>query len=352
MTTQASTISNMQENAPRSSRAEVLFQFLVLGLLLLFLVNYKGTVGINKIRQTLASGHLSVPAIQQGDNSLTAAFRDGATYLKIVWPALLFGVLISAAVSTSLSRTPLHALFGRGAVRDQVTGALAGTPLMLCSCCAAPIFPAIYQRTRRVAPALAVVLAAPVLNPVALTLSFILFPWRIAGARLAMGLVLVLAGSAFVAAITRSSRLGIDIAGEKESGPGLGLWSSYAKSLASITLRTVPLVVAGIFMSMWVMRRLPLNSLGSTAGAHAFGIAIVALVAVLVTLPSLFEIPLALSILALGGPVGAAAAMLFAGPAINLSSLFVIGRHSGWKVAVTLAGLVWGIAAAGGLLLR
>jgi len=60
-------------------------------------------------------------------------------------------------------------------------------------------------------------------------------------------------------------------------------------------------------------------------------------------LPSLFEIPLALSMLAVGGPAGGAAALLFAGPATNLPSLIVIGRYSSWKVAASLAVLVWGI---------
>jgi len=81
-------------------------------------------------------------------------------------------------------------------------------------------------------------------------------------------------------------------------------------------------------------------------------VAIIALFAVMLTLPSLFEIPLALLMLSAGGPAGGAAALLFAGPAINLPSLLVIGRYSSWKVAAGLAVLVWGIALTGGLLLR
>jgi hypothetical protein len=100
---------------------------------------------------------------------------------------------------------------------------------------------------------------------------------------------------------------------------------------------------------MWIMGRLPLTGAASTHGILA--IAAVALFAVLLTLPTLFEIPLALSVLAAGGPAGAAAALLFAGPAINLPSLLVIGRYTSWNVALTLALLVWGIAAGGGFLL-
>jgi uncharacterized protein len=97
------------------------------------------------------------------------------------------------------------------------------------------------------------------------------------------------------------------------------------------------------------MGRLPLP--GAVSSLRIVTIVTVALFGVLLTLPSLFEIPLTLSVLAAGGPAGAAAALLFAGPAINLPSLLVIGRYGGWKMAAILGLLIWGIAAAGGLLL-
>ena len=331
-----------------------LFQFLVIGLLVLLLINYKGKAGFSKIQHTQATGSIALPALLvENKQGQASAFSDAVAYLKIVWPALLFGVLISAAVRTSLSRTPLCAVFGRGSVRDQLTGAAAGAPLMLCSCCVAPIFPAVYERTHKLAPALALTLAAPSLNPVALTLTFILFPWRIAGARLIMALILVLIGSAVVAKIARRPRVTSHRVEEQPAATWLSLLASYGNSLAYVAVRTVPLVLVGIWASMWVMRRLPLSlSSIATSGAHITAIAIIATIALLLTLPSLFEIPLALSILAAGGPVGGAAAVLFAGPAINIPSLLVIGRHSSWKLAVALAMLVWAIAAIGGFLLH
>src|SRR5579864_5282781 len=134
-----------------SGRAQVMFQILVLVLLLVLLVNYKGAAGLSKIRQVRATGRLHLAGLQVGgDFAGTSSVSNAIAYLKIVWPALVFGILISAAVRTSLSRTPLHRIFGGNTVRDQVAAALAGAPLMLCSCCVAPIFPAVYQRTRKV----------------------------------------------------------------------------------------------------------------------------------------------------------------------------------------------------------
>jgi hypothetical protein len=70
------------------------------------------------------------------------------------------------------------------------------------------------------------------------------------------------------------------------------------------------------------------------------GIVVIALVALFVlplALPSFFEIPLALSILAAGAPLGAAAAVLFAGPIVNLPSLLAVVPYVGWKVSALLA---------------
>jgi uncharacterized protein len=335
------------------SRAQIIFQMLVLCLLLVLLIDYKGVAGLNKVRQTLTAGRPSVPALPIGVRAASlTAFRDAVGYLKIVWPALVFGVLISAALRTSLSRTPLRRLFSGSRVRDQLAGAVAGAPLMLCSCCVAPIFPAVYQRTQKLGPALALTLASPSLNPAALTLSFLLFPLRIAGARVAMALIMVLLGSAVVAKITRDSTLAPTLEkDEPQNSTWRGLLTSYANSIVHLSMRIVPLILLGIWVSMWIMRRLP-PQLGAATGVHVLAVAMIALVATILTLPSLFEIPLALSMLAVGGPAGGAAALLFAGPATNLASLLVIGRYSSWRVAASLALLVWGIALAGGLFLR
>jgi uncharacterized membrane protein YraQ (UPF0718 family) len=74
------------------------------------------------------------------------------------------------------------------------------------------------------------------------------------------------------------------------------------------------------------------------------------LIAVPIALPTFFEVPLALALLSAGAPAGAAVALLFAGPAVNLPSLFTVGRSAGWKVAAGLALMVWVVAMAGALL--
>ena len=78
---------------------------------------------------------------------------------------------------------------------------------------------------------------------------------------------------------------------------------------------------------------------------------VVATGALLLTLPTFFEIPITLSLLAAGAPTGIALAVLIADPSINLASLLVIARYSHWRVAALTAAAVWVVAVAGGFLI-
>jgi uncharacterized membrane protein YraQ (UPF0718 family) len=75
-------------------------------------------------------------------------------------------------------------------------------------------------------------------------------------------------------------------------------------------------------------------------GAQVVAILLVALVGVLVALPTFAEIPLGLGLLAAGALAGAAAALLIGGPAINLASLFALGKTASTRIAVLVGGMV------------
>ncbi|MGH9859642.1 MAG: permease [Candidatus Acidiferrales bacterium] len=339
--------------SPRSRRA--LISVLLLAALVAGLVGYKSYGGLKRIGELRASGSLRLSPEALARPSGSEVIATGAqtlAYLNIVWPALLFGVLISAGVHTMVTPQQLAAWFGQGVVKPQLSAAAAGAPLMLCSCCVAPMFPAVYRGSRRLGPSLAFTLASPSLNPVALLLSFLIFPLEIAGARLIMAIVLVVIVSALVAKVAGPVPVRAPMGGESpQSGDRFrDVLRAYVRSFGHITVRTVPWIIMGIWVSMLVANRIPLDTFAS-GGPKVLIVMLVAAGALLLTLPTLFEIPLALSLLAVGAPPGAALAVLVAGPAINLASLLVIARHSHWKVAVLIAAAVWSTAIAGGLLI-
>jgi uncharacterized membrane protein YraQ (UPF0718 family) len=352
----------MAENTPVVSSAvssrfnpRVILSILLLIGLLAGLIGYKANGGLKRFNQLRATGALPIhtEALHRPTGSgLVATGAQTLAYLNIVWPALLFGVLISAAVHAAISPRRLAALFGQGLVKPQLAAAAAGAPLMLCSCCVAPMFPAVYRRSQRLGPSLAFTLAAPALNPAALTFSFLLFPLAIAGTRLAMAVVLVVLASALVARIAGPVQVRTAAMEDfAETGDGVGdFFQAYFRSLWYITVRTVPWILLGIWVSMIIANRIPIQTLAS-GGPKVLVLLIVATGALLLTLPTFFEIPIALSLLAAGAPAGIALAVLIAGPAVNLASLLVIARYSHWKVAVLTAAAVWVAAVAGGLLI-
>jgi uncharacterized protein len=308
------------------------------------------------VAQTLASGQLAPRSGPLALDALGWAGRplvETANYLAIVWQALAVSVVLAAAVRTLVSPVRLVRLLGdRGTVREQIAAGLLGTPLMLCSCCIAPVFTTVYGRSRRLGPSLGIMLASPALNPASLILTFALFSRGTALARLGMAVVAVFVATALVG---RAFRGDPGSGGEAASNPVDGVLDSpgatlraFGRSVGHVAARTLPLVLIGVVASVVLARAVPLGALAGHAG-RAVSVALVALVAVPLALPTFFEIPLALALLAAGAPAGAAAALLFAGPAINLPSLLTVARTSSWRVAAALAATVWVIALIGGL---
>jgi uncharacterized membrane protein YraQ (UPF0718 family) len=112
-----------------------------------------------------------------------------------------------------------------------------------------------------------------------------------------------------------------------------------------MTAMTVPLLAVGVGISAMLLPYVP--ELGR--GGAVVAVAAVALVGVLVALPTFVEIPLAIALLEVGAPLGAVIAFVVAGPIVNLPSLFVLARETRPRVAVALAVGVWIAATAAGL---
>lgn len=99
---------------------------------------------------------------------------------------------------------------------------------------------------------------------------------------------------------------------------------------------------------MIIAQMIPVRTFDSTA-AKLLAVIVVAAIAVPLALPTFFEIPLALILLGSGAPIGAAVALLIAGPSVNLPSLLTITRSTNWKVAALVAASVWTLAVASGV---
>ena len=314
------------------------------------LIAYKSSAALALIGKVSATGVFTargnvVPQVGASDAGVLTRTLN---YFLVIWPALLFGILISAAVSTFVSPRWLERLLGKRSLRSQAIAGLAGAPLMLCSCCVAPIFTSVYERSARLGPSLALMLAAPALNPAALILTFMLFDYKVGMVRL----------GAAMAAVLFTGMIADKLLGRTSASCDKDDWQAEARptdfvhflrACARVAVRLVPVIIIGVLLSMVIAQFVPAGAYNSNV-AKFLAIMVVAAIAVPLALPTFFEIPLALILPGSGAPVGAAIALLIAGPSVNLPSLFTITRSTNWKVAAVVAASIWALAVASGIL--
>ncbi len=316
------------------------------------LVGYKASSALGAYAKARASGAMAPKSPLFLGRGLPAAARpliDAANYLGWVLIALLFGLLLGAAVKALLPRSLLGGALGENALRAQLTAALLGSALMLCSCCSAPVFEGLYQRTRRLGPALGMMIASPALNPAALALTFLLFPARLAVVRLlgALALVVVVAGALGRTRAAASEAAASSCALDRDQASLRDVGRDFLAALRDAAFRTLPAILIGVVISAALAGLLPLGSLPKADGGPLALVAAAAL-AVPIAMPTFAEIPLGLALLGAGAPASVVAAVLIAGPAINLPSLLTVARAVSPRAALAAGLAVFVVACLAG----
>lgn len=124
---------------------------------------------------------------------------------------------------------------------------------------------------------------------------------------------------------------------------------TFVASCVHVFVRTVPLLVFGVLGGVLIADYLAVTRMARW-DSQFLAVALTAAIAVPVPLPTFFEIPLAMTLIAAGAPTGLAAVVLSAGPAINLPSLLTIAQEADWRASVLCGVMVWLLAIAGGML--
>jgi len=345
----AEQIEDERESTPATPR-RILYFLLPLLLIVGALIAYKSSAAVTVIGKVSATGVFKPRAnvIPNVGPSAAGVFTRTLNYFLVIWPALLFGILISGAVSTFVPSRWLARLLEKRSLRSQAIAGLAGAPLMLCSCCVAPIFTGVYERSARLGPSLGLMIAAPALNPAALILTFMLFDYKVGMVRL----------GASIAAVLFTGLIADRLLGETKVHCNSDSWQAEARpadflhflrACIRVAIRLLPVIIIGVLFSMIIAQMISVRAFDSTA-ARILAVLVVAAVSVPLALPTFFEIPLALILLASGAPLGAAVALLIAGPAVNLPSLFTIMRSTNWRVAGVVAVSIWTLAVGAGIL--
>src|SRR5437016_11484258 len=269
-----------RSEAPPTTVRGILYFVLPVLVIVGALIAYKGSTALGVIGKVSATGVITprgnvIPRVGASDAGVLTRTLN---YFLVIWPALLFGILISAAVSTFVSPQWLSRLLGRRSLRSQVFAGLAGAPLMLCSCCVAPIFTGVYERSARLGPSLGLMLAAPALNPAALILTFMLFDYKVGLVRLGAGITAVLFTGMIADKVLGKTEVHCDVDDWPTEGRPADFFH-FLRSCARVATRLLPVIIIGVVVSMIIAQMIPSHTFASP-GAKILSVAVVAAVAV------------------------------------------------------------------------
>ena len=271
----------------------------------------------------------------------TGAWEFTLAYTDSVWKALVVGLLIAAAIDTLLPRQWIRrVLSGRNPVGGAAIAGAASMPSMMCTCCASPVAVSLSRRGVPVSSVVAYWLGNPVLNPAVLVFLALVGPWQWVATRLAVGIVLVLGAAALAARLVPARTADPAVAvpagddrGEERPSPG-----RFLRSLARFSLTLVPEYLGLVFLVGVAAHLLSWDASWVTGGG--LGLVALAAVALLMVIPTGGEIPVLLTLAAVGASPWVLGLVLLALPAVSLPSLLMVGRSLTWRVTAASAGAV------------
>ncbi len=255
--------------------------------------------------------------------SLTAGIDFARAYFLSIWPALVAGLFIGAAVTVLVPRIwVVRALAGHGRA-STLRGGLLSVPTMMCTCCTAPVAVGLRKRGASVGASVAFWLGNPALNPAVLAFSFFVLGWQWTVLRAAAGVLLVL--GVVPSRVPARASLG-QRSPSRLRRPARWLPVSFGPSAA------------------WRCVCCRSTCCWSSPSAGVLAVLIFAAAGALLPIPTAGEIPVIAALLALGVSAPVAAALLITLPAISVPSLVMVRRVFPAKV---LGGTTAGVLALG-----
>lgn len=350
------------------------------GVLVLFLTQTRLPSVIEKL-PTLDRGASGAGRSAFGQVLDPLAFPDGLRWLAYgvnLWDAnavgMFFAILLGGAAMVAVAPAARMSLLlrRRGALGAGLGGGM-GLPLFMCSACSAPVSLGFHRAGAALETTLGIILGSALFNPVGIAAIVALMPGEMAVARVAFGVLMLFALVPFIgrlhdraasprAADAGAARLALDdalptgpawshIPSETGWGPALkDALVAWWRATTDHAVRLVPPMALAGFAVGAVFAIVPPQELSDTVGSGALAVVVAAAVGTLLQLPTLFEIPLVLGLLALGLDPAAATALLLTAPSAGVVTFVLTRKELGPRVpALLLAGTFAG-GVAGGLL--
>ncbi|MGH8931064.1 MAG: permease, partial [Egibacteraceae bacterium] len=256
-------------------------------------------------------------------------FRWGA-YGVNLWDSnaigMFFAMLLGGAALSAFSFAPgtwVQQLFTKTGAAGAGIGGAFGMPLFMCSACSAPVSLGFWRGGAALETTLGVILGSALFQPVALAAIVLLMPPPMAIARILFGLALLLGVVPLIARFTQPAAacrlpdadepapklLSLE---ELGSSPPTGWAQAFGHAVRAWWRHTLdfafrfapPMALAGFAVGV-VLTIAPPQMLTNLAQTGPLLIIVMALIGTVIQVPSMFEIPLVLAILALGFGAGA-----------------------------------------------
>jgi len=275
-----------------------------------------------------------------------------ASYILTVWHALFLSCLFSGFAFICLPKLQGYIQKKQQRFNSVFWGGVLALTQPLCSCCAAFCVPATLGKSRSVGFGSSLLLGAPLLNISTLILALVFLPIQYSLVRILGGLFITFAVSYFLAKYIKQqehvrddidltkrtnqfniflNKLFVDSEAEKSNNNPALLVVAWLRLSGKIALLLIPSMIVGtLFTSvLWAFWADAISN-------NILSVGLISVLGSLLMISTWTEIPLALQMIE-KGLTGPAAATLLALPAINLASLWLVGKSSGqWRLALGL----------------
>lgn len=301
---------------------------------------------------SLFAGWMSyrVIGLEQGTPLGTAAqfFFYEAPKILVLLAVIVFGMgVVRTFFPPERAR---QILAGRRLAAGNVLAGLLGVVTPFCSCSAVPLFIGFVTAGVPLGVTLSFLIAAPMVNEVALVLLFGLFGWQVAALYLATGLTVAIAAGWVI------GRLKLERYVEAwvyQTGAAAGLtperlrWGDRLRAgreaVRDILGKVWPYVLLGIAVGAWIHGYVPEAFLASVLGKGSWwSVPLAVVLGVPMYANAAGMIPVVQALLEKGATLGAALAFLMSVTALSLPEAVILRRVLKWRLILLFFGIVAG----------
>jgi len=283
-----------------------------------------------------------------GDGLPQAHSIGSTTHLTIALffesaPALLLGFVIASSIQNFVPEAGINWLHSKNRSIRVGKGMLFGLPLPICSCGVVPLYHSLVRRGVSVGAGMAFLIATPELGIDAIMISVPLLGWKMTVVRLvAAALIAWLTGYIMDMLVPASQATSVPVIETEKMQPRVKPWQRFWSTLNREMIDHLgPWVLMGLIIA--AITDPFLGKLDWSSLPYGVDIVIMALIGMPLYVCATGATPIAAVMLMNGVSAGAVLAFLITGPATNITTLGVMKKLHGGRIAIIFPLVIIGL---------